>query len=364
MNINKNITLKILSPVHIGAGGEKNWQRGADFVHANGNVYVLDQRKTWLSLPEVLQNRYLSLLGAGNFNEVEKLLTEELDLDDVANYIFEYDGKLKSREIKTVIRDGNYEAYIPGSSIKGAIASALFHHIYEKEKPQYVDEKKVKEMLGDFSNALGRYIRPSDTGMIDTDIYDVDLYNLYSHGKEWKGSFKDNFTIVLEGYRHVTEGSFRLSLAAGLSDFIKVNQAKTGKQILPKHYDSTLGSNPFENLFKCINDCTRTHLAREKVYFEKYDNQDEISEILDHIGELELELETPNSCVLRLAYGSGFHGITGDWRFKDHTQTINEPDKLNMIFNRQTREKAPARYKSRRLVYPFAGLMGFVKLSF
>jgi CRISPR type III-A-associated RAMP protein Csm5 len=364
MNLNKNITLKILSPVHIGAGGEKNWQRGADFVHTNGNVYVLDQRKTWLSLPEVLQNRYLSLLGAGNFNDVEKLLTEELDLDDVANYIFEYDGKLKNKEIKTVIRDGNNEAYIPGSSIKGAIASALFHFIYEKEKPEYVDERKVKEMLGDFSNALGRYIRPSDTALMETDIYDVDLYNLYNYGNNWKGKFKENFTIVLEGFKHVTEGSFRLSIAAGLSDFIKVHQVKTGKQILPKYYNDTLGKNPFDSLFKLINDSTRTHLEREKAYFEKYDDQDEISEILDHIGELEAELEEPNSCVLRLAYGSGFHGITGDWRFQDHTTTITEPDKRNMIYNRTTREKDPARYKSRRLVFPFGGLMGFVKMSF
>jgi hypothetical protein len=61
-----------------------------------------------------------------------------------------------------------------------------------------------------------------------------------------------------------------------------------------------------------------------------------------------------------LAYGSGFHGITGDWRFDNHTETIEKPDTKNMVYDQTTRQKVPARYKSRKV----AGveLMGFVKL--
>jgi CRISPR-associated protein Csm5 len=364
MNQNKDVQITLLSPVHIGAGGDKNWHRGADFVHHNGCIYVLNQRDTWLSLYETHQNRYLSLMSEGNFNALEKLLIDELDLDALATYIFDYTNTLNAKEIKTVMRDGNNDPYIPGSSIKGAIASALFHALYKSEMPEYVNENKVKELLGTFSDALGRYIRPSDTSVLDTDIYEVDLYNLYQKGNRWEGGFKDNFTIVLESFKDFTEGSFRLSIATGLANFIKNQEVKTGRAFLPKHYAKTLGDNPFENLFALINDCTRTHLAREKVYFTKYNDRKDIDEVLAHIGELEAELDKENSCVLRLSYGSGFHGITGDWRFEDHTKTINEPDQRNLIYNHKTREKEPARYKSRRLVFPFAGLMGFVKLSY
>ena len=73
--------------------------------------------------------------------------------------------------------------------------------------------------------------------------------------------------------------------------------------------------------------------------------------------------KTPNACLLRMSGGSGFHAITGDWRFNDHLQTIEQPDRKNMVYNHKIRGKEPARYKSRRVAYPWKELMGFVQLS-
>jgi CRISPR/Cas system CSM-associated protein Csm5 (group 7 of RAMP superfamily) len=93
-----------------------------------------------------------------------------LDLESVSTHIFNYDGKLKSKEIKTLIRNGLGETYIPGSSIKGAIASALFHYLYNGVNPTYFNDQTTKELLGTFDRALGRYLRPSDSSAIETEI--------------------------------------------------------------------------------------------------------------------------------------------------------------------------------------------------
>ena len=352
----------MLSPVHIGAGLEKNWQRAADFVHTNGQIYILDQRKVWSGLTDSEQRRYVDWLGSGKFAEVERLIVDALNLDDVATHTFEYGGKLQSREIKTVMRNGLNEAYIPGSSIKGAMVSALFNFIYTGINPKFYNEQTAKELLGTFDRALGRYLRPYDSSEMATEVNDVDLYNLYRRAMDWQGRFKEDFRIVLETFKHDTEGVMRLSIASGLADFVKQQR---GDVALPTYYKNTFGDKPLENIFRIINNYTRTHAQRELAYFNQYNDHEDIDDVVKQLEGIIKEINTlgDKSCILRLAFGSGFHGITGDWRFKDHTSTIAQGDNKNMVYSRTTRQKEPARYKSRRLVFPFSGLMGFVRLD-
>lgn len=362
MNQNYDIRLTMLSPVHIGASAEQNWQRGVDFVHTDAQIYVLDQQKVWFDLDNRQQQQYIDWLGNGKFAEVERLIVDHLDLESVSTHIFNYDGKLKSKEIKTLIRNGLGETYIPGSSLKGAITGALFHYIYNGVNPQYFNDQTANELLGTFDRALGRYLRPYDSSAIETDISDVELYNLYRKGVDWKGAFKENFIIIVETFKTDRTGTMRLSLATGIADFVREKRGKVG---LPTYYDNVFGKKPLESLFKIINDYTRTHIEREIKYLETYNNHEDIDTVLGQLDTLLLDLKEikEHSCILRLAFGSGFHGITGDWRFKDHTSTIAQGDTKNLIYNRTTRNKDAARYKSRRLVFPFAGMMGFVRLD-
>ncbi len=366
MHHNYDIKLTVLSPTHIGAGGEKNWQRGADFVHLGDAVHVLDFDKMWHQFSDRDQARYLDFVSKGRFAEVEKLISDEVDFENASKYTFEYGGELKSREIKTVVRDGNGHAFIPGTSIKGAISSALLHIIDSNVRPEYKSEQTANELLGTFDRALGRYIRPYDTAQIETEIADIELYNLYNRGLNWKGDYKDGFIIILESYKRNATAEFRLSLATGLGDFIKEMETKFNAVLLPKYYKNILTDKPLEKLFSLINQYTYEHIQRELLYFEKYNNDESIDYIIDQLNGYKAILKDipPTSCLLRMAFGSGFHGITGDWRFNDHTSTIDKPDNRNLVYNQKTRQKEPARYKSRRLsVFPNAEMMGFVRLD-
>lgn len=362
--MNQNYSLKIttLSPVHIGAGTDKSWQRAADFVHTNGHIYILDPRKVWFSLDDRQQRQYLDWLGTGKFAEVERLIVDSLDLKVVSTKKFPYLGKLETREIKTLMRDGINEAYIPGSSVKGAMINALFNFIYNGVKPQYFNDQTANELLGTFDRALGRYLRPYDSSEMATEIVDIDLYNLYQRAMHWEGKFKEGFRIVLESFKENTEGSMHLSLATGLADFVKKQRGDTA---LPTYYKNTFGEKPLENIFKIINNYTRTHAQRELDYFNNYNDHEDIDGVVEQLETIIKSIDTLNeqTCILRLSFGSGFHGITGDWRFKDHTSTITQPDNKNLVYNQKTRQKEPARYKSRRLTNHSNGLMGFIQLE-
>jgi hypothetical protein len=112
------------------------------------------------------------------------------------------------------------------------------------------------------------------------------------------------------------------------------------------------------------------HISREIAFFEHYDKTDDgiaedIDEVVDNLKSLlrQAQQADENTCFLRMSFGSGFHGITGDWRFSDHTESVQKPDNQNLVYNFKTRSKEAARYKSRRLAFPSSDAMGFVRLS-
>ena len=42
-----NIELEVVTPLCVGAGGENDWVRGADYVQKGGKVYVIDLKRVY-----------------------------------------------------------------------------------------------------------------------------------------------------------------------------------------------------------------------------------------------------------------------------------------------------------------------------
>src|SRR5690606_6823933 len=113
-------------------------------------------------------------------------------------------------------------------------------------------------------------------------------------------------------------------------------------------------------LFNLVNEYTNAHLRREIDFFSTYPQAEDTDLLIENLESLrQMTINNPDSCVLRLSYGSGFHGITGDWRFLTHTETIDKPDWENK------RKGEPTRYKSRKVVGQdiHTNAMGFVKIT-
>ena len=77
--------------------------------------------------------------------------------------------------------------------------------------------------------------------------------------------------------------------------------------------------------------------------------------LLDELDNLQ-----PNECIIKLAAGSGFHSITGDWQYTDYTG--------GLLDQKNNRDKL-AKPKSRKIAVTddgdglFLDLMGFLKLT-
>lgn len=364
VNTNYDLILEIKSPVFVGTSREKNWVKNIDFIHYKGKVYILNQERLFLDMDDQQRDKYTAYITKNRYRDLERLITNDFEVADYADQVFDYDGTLRGNEIKPLIRQGNGQAYIPGSSIKGAISSCIFAYLYQDLHIQGVHDDLSKQLLGEFGQALGRFIRPYDTATtFTTEISDVNLFNLQKQHGNWEGGFKESFSILLESFKPKTKAAFRLSLATGLGAFLEKRGQQTNTQLVPKNYPKIFNGQPLETLFSIINAQTQQHLAKELAFFQTYNQDEDVPEIIDQIEFLQGLLETPDACLLRMAGGSGFHAITGDWRFADHLQTIDNPDRKNRIYNFRTREKEPARYKSRSVTYPYKEIMGFVLIS-
>jgi len=214
-------------------------------------------------------------------------------------------------------------------------------------------------VLGDFSNGIMRFIRPYDVEIPKTKVSNIDLFNLYSSMTDWKSDWKDRFSISVETFKiGQDKGTFRLSVADGLVREIK----KKAPEALFKYLHHIIKNDkPIQFIFNLINEYTYEHLQKEIDFFKEYPEAEDTELIIENLEKLqEQTVNNPDSCVLRLAHGSGFHGITGDWRFDSHLETIEKPDTQNLIYDQNTRQRVPVRYKSRKVTG--VEMMGFVKL--
>ena len=367
------IELTVVSPLHIGAAGEKLWTENIDFFYdgEEQEVVVIDQHKLLAALQTAYDDRgqpgleaYQRLLASGRPWSIQDFL-KECDIDTVD--IMKMSQELRhapAGEIRPLIRTGMDTPIIPGSSIKGALRSVIFHHLI-RDIETHTDNLE-KELLGTIDNNIMKFIRLFDAVCTNTGIINCDLFNLYQEDGNWESDFKPNFMLSVEVFLPGSLTDFRLSVADGLLDILENIGKQHGRYYTPRHSRRVINSSsPIQHLFHMVNTYTRTHLERELAFFNRYPQAEDLDFLIDNLNQYIRMTQEPDSCLLRLAFGSGFHGISGDWRFDDHTDTIYHPDPKNRTWNYKTRSMENPRYKSRKVVGRDreTSMMGFVQLK-
>ncbi len=357
-----DIGIKILSPVHIGDG--KLLVRGVDFVEEGSIMHLLDKEKLYLSLSDSEQEQYLSLLAKGSLNEAENWIFENANVLKASLKATPLNSSIDAAELRSLIRNGNGNPYIPGSSIKGAIRSVLFNYLANREREKYVDRDIENRLMGSFQRAVTRYILPSDADIPQSEITNVALFNLQKRGFDWKSYYgskgmPSDKLLVCETFTVGAKGKFRLTIA---TEWLKMVRQKAEGAVHPNTKHVIRPEKPIQYLFKLVNEYTREHLRREIAFFEEYNQAENTDFIIHQLKELKKKTENnARSCILRMSYASGFHGITGDWRFDNHVAVVDDPVLIKM----QGREEE-RRLKSRRIAKHAAltaACMGFVELT-
>lgn len=357
--INKkyNIEIEVLTPLSIGAGQEKDWVRGVDFVVDNGKLYKLNLKKMVANGVKIdeLTGFFAS---KDEFGLKSKLAGK---LDKVSDFCIPFPAD-SDNDVKAFAKNQlNGTPILPGSSLKGSIRSVLFQYLGGISK----DGREVFGSSNDGDEFM-RFVKISDAEFEKTELVNTKIFNLRGNGNNWQGGWKSSgnstdvkyqptgFNTLYESLMPNQKGYASLMLSLALYDnFEKCNEIH--RTHLKTEKKRPILQNDIQTLFGIINQHTKEYLKKERAFFEKYAT-DRTEEIVSSIDLLLSKIPTDNSyCILKMSAGSGFHSITGDWQFDDYTKTP---------LDRKRVKEGKVNPKSRKIAVwsDKMSLMGFVKL--
>ncbi len=371
INTEHKIYIKVLTPVHIGGAQEKHLLEGVDYLKlSNGKTYRLDWEKIYKRFdPDAISKAIM--------NGTMKALLG-VDLKDLAVEMNQAYGN--NGEIKACVRDGFGKAFIPGSSLKGALKSWLYT-AFEKA----FNRKEAANLLGSFYTDVFRLISPTDCYLDNSPVlFPTKTFNLVLNGSKWEGGWKHtshegtnrnfnnrSFVTDYECFSPDTCGSFLLKIRQPLINVVKDIIFERSIEAR-KSYELLYQDDSFLSLLHYVNQQVVNHIKLEVDFFKYYNQAEASQEIIETYERLltESDMSKEGQCLLRLSAGSGFHGISGDHQFQDHIQTgiwTHKDEKKYKLSKRQA-EKYVGNYikfKSRKIAFTpnYMYPMGFMLLS-
>ncbi len=331
-------SIEILSPVHIGSG--VRLVEGWDFVYSKNSKTLKIVRQEDL-LP-TLSEKQLS-----EFNNDER----RRDILSKAVSKRQYTLNYQRGEVLEFERNGNAIPYIPGSSFKGSIRTALFVSEYNKNKTaldkilqQVSDDKKVKkewasesllkEVFGGKPNFnTMRLIVPSDIHF-SQDVVEVSEVKILSLSSREANSFKyKDFSLYPEHLKIGAKANFTIRI----DEFLFKNPTAKGKL--------KFEALSLSDIVKTVNEQSKAHLEKEIAFFEKC-GKDTLKGVIEFNKALldSIKPDSNNEFLLRLSWGSGWKGMTGDYLDDNWLKTFRAKFSLG-------KREFPIFPKTRRIVF-------------
>lgn len=312
--------LTTITPCHIGSGNTLN--RNVDFVSDGESLGVIDPRKIFDIVGESGIAGWCSVIDSqGDIMQYLRGVCPDVKIQDIS-----------SRLLKIQVGNSNVTGlreqistlgtpYIPGSSIKGAIVSAILASKDSISIPRDIrknngvvdkvfsarEEGRNGRVQFDPKTSVLRFLRVGDALFDDVPTIAVYCYSL--NIRESKTNLK-----VEKGHQYVevistgTAAEFDIDIK---SEYLqKVQSHKTPLGPIPAAMTS------LSELLRCINAHTTSLLKRELEAWKVYDYLElnkYIPQIKNLINECNKACRDGRSAVMRLGYGSGWNFITGGW---------------------------------------------------
>lgn len=138
------VSVTTVGPVHIGDGGT---YEKCDYFINKGRVAVLDVRRFTARLNPGQLRTYLQFLGDPASGNLDEFLASYSDLLSIARSCIAYETDLCLSESKlrkwrrypvsTFVKDAYGLPYVPGSSLKGALRTALLTYLIKRNPNKY-----------------------------------------------------------------------------------------------------------------------------------------------------------------------------------------------------------------------------------
>ncbi|MEO0128391.1 MAG: type III-A CRISPR-associated RAMP protein Csm5 [candidate division WOR-3 bacterium] len=319
INETKTLWMKILSPVHIGSGNEyypyeyypdvgylkvfnldlfiKQYPKEAEEIFAQMTKplwLLMEKDKVYLGKSELIRNQ----------NKIDKNIAESLTRKGNAATIWEF------------IKTNKSEPYIPGSSIKGALRTAIAYAIMKKSPRVYqkIKTDAVKEVEDKKDNR--KKLVPNDEEVVENTIFSDkkdgknDLMRLWSVSDS-QSLPKDNVLMVVQTQR-LSKDRF-----LGFRNYYEVLN-KTPKIEVKISFDESLAQTGFlkqieiglfpqtlKDLFDCVNIFVDDIIDWELNYFKNHQISSQLSDIINFYESLK-SMRNNGKILLPLGKGTGW----------------------------------------------------------
>ncbi len=235
-------------------------------------------------------------------------LLRGIDLSKVSRRSVGTWNAISMQEVQTQIRDAWGWPYLPGSSIKGAIRTAVLAKLALAHRAQLgtaqaelgFERKMFAINLGNDVDDYFRFVRVSDAYFNQKDVKIVQMRGF----NDPKHPIRNALEVIAPGEDSVSE--FNLSV-----DEKKLNLACAGN--IPKRLGFLFSP---RSLFTAVNDYTTRQLKRDSQYMQVVAADD--PDIDDYVAAIKDVLDDcndcgPGECILRVGMGIGKEFTTGLW---------------------------------------------------
>ncbi len=326
--------ISLITPLHVGDG--EALQLNLDYTASRDGLKVIDPDSVFKSLRD--NPRALTEMGRQGF-DLDRF-ARDYGIRTAPRYILPLHGAHAPDNLLGFIKNAFGQPYLPGTTLKGAVRTALWTSLDRSGLPDpssnYWQFKKAVERL-DGQDPHYDFMRPlliSDSHGLEPDGFlqaeEIKFFNL-QHGDKpgWK-DFKTRRN--LDRYREANgvfveslKPGISLHIHAGLDQFLRAGQIRSLWQIA-----SCKGLDDFRALAKTVNAHSMGLCNSEREFFEQH--RPETSQVVDFYIRLisqikELE-ESSDGFILRMAWGSGWVGMTGNWLHGSDLEAVRKEKKL------------------------------------
>ena len=370
-----NIGIETISPVHIGSGEDYT---ASEFIQdelqgKNGKIAVykrINLSKYYSSLSDDERDELIRSLSIPNFelNSFDSNISNEFKVYTSYNRC-KVDVP-PNREIEENIKTLN-QIYIPGSSIKGAIKTAILFNTIS-----HGDIRKIDDLI--FRNRKGKLQVGSDNKILDN------IFTDYGFRNKAQGSIMrflqvaDSSTIK---YPAVYDVISVMATDTGSSQFYKRN-GNVVRSFLEcigprKNLNTTITTNYNEKTYSKLNLGDKANLInidfiKKSIYnfssaLIEYELEFSEKYGIGYLSKFYKDIQkdnTPESPLLKIGAGSGLLATTIGLKIKEYDELEFE-DYFEKVRQASNRRNYPFEYpKSRKIIAKGAKPLGWVKLTF
>ena len=313
--------IEVISPVHIGSGGTIS---PIEYV-VEDNFYRVDMDRLFederFDTDGFIEDAKAGAFYLGRFapGVAKEHVRYALDISESARTnLQQLIGRLsRSSEVREHIKTKD-EAYIPGSSVKGAIRTAILWWVLKNDADRFdrakkhlnslvrsrgrVDKKRVDDEIeklvfgADPTEDILKALQVSDTSAVNVKelrIEEVRTLTTTPRGHNWKG-----FYTYVEALKPGT----KLALETKIDEFLLEEDAAS-----ELHFENKKGL--VREIPRICNEFADMFIEDEMRFFRQYNRPGELDDVLEFY-EMLRERREEDSFLLHLAWGSGWHGMT------------------------------------------------------